>query len=307
MGFEISAFSIQIPLVIIQVNTQTENMFQRNGVKFSLNRFLGKKKSTNRSNCPSTCSNQDASTADRLLSSDNEKIYVSNEKVRRLSSEKDIPSIENKENEEKESFCATELEVANINDSRNEHKPSNVNEAINLVKKDEVKRRIDDARWFFGQSKIDLDCYSINISEVVSESSKKEVKQISDMNAEERPEHLIESSHQEKRIFFHNTESKNETNYVNLEMESIVLQNKNTSIMSMESSNKVKEEIKMAQTKQGIVAETLNDSKRQIHFLIIDRKFENMCENQEIANELNISFKETTYLVEDLEDNKGSI
>ena len=60
------------------------------------------------------------------------------------------------------------------------------------------------------------------------------------MSIKNNAETIIESSQQEKKIVFNNDDPMNESN-INLEIESILLQKKSSSIISMLANNEVKE------------------------------------------------------------------
>jgi len=76
------------------------------------------------------------------------------------------------------------------------------NEAIKLVKGDDVKRRIEDARNFFGDKRPKFECYSITDIDPSSELLRIGARHVSYDNSAENSKTLIESSQQEKKSRF---------------------------------------------------------------------------------------------------------
>merc|ERR1712203_811206 len=136
----------------------------------------------------------------------------------------------------------------------------NVNEAKLLIKDDDVKRRIEGARIFFGRKESSFSCYSITNIEPCSESIRIGAKDISCecMSARDDTKSLLESSTQEKKILFHHAASNDVSQDVNLQVESIQLQNKCSKVISVEPRANIKKESIVSPTNEGKLVETLN-------------------------------------------------
>ena len=117
------------------------------------------------------------------------------------------------------------------------------NEAIKLVKEDDIKRRIEDARNFFGDKRPKFECYSITNIDPSSGSLRIGARHVSYDNSAENSKTLIESSQQEKKIMFHNADKTNLSQNVSLEKENIKLSNTSSNLISIEKLDYVQKEM----------------------------------------------------------------
>jgi len=241
----------------------------------NINKILCKKDASN--NCKKSLPHTErkTSTTNQQLPSLDENCVVSDEKVNSSSL---LPR-----------NLAT---IKSINDK---------NEAIKLVKEDDVKRRIEDARNFFGDKRHKFECYSITNVDPSSESLRIGARHVLYDNSAENSKTLIESSQQEKKIMFYNADTTNLSQNVSLEKENIKLSNMSSNLISIEELDNVQKEMVPIPLDQAKLSKQLNSRETDNICLVIDRKVENACENNEIDHATTITLKETIYLLKGYE------
>jgi len=246
-------------------------MFSRKGAKVNINKILSKKGANNNYKKSLPHTKRKTSTTNKQLSSLDEKPAVSDIKFT------------------SPSFLQNDLAtIKSINDK---------NEAIRLLKEDSVKRRIEDARSFFGNIRPNFECYSITNIEPCSESIKIGARHYSYDNSAENTKTLIESSQQEKKIMFRNGDTTNLSQNINLEKENVKLLNTSSNLISIETLDNAKKEMVPISLDQAKLSKQSNALETDNIFLIIDRKMDNVCENEELDHATNITVKETIYLL----------
>merc|ERR1712224_1006676 len=251
------------------------NMFSKKGAKLNINKILSKKDASNNYKMSLPHTERKTSTTNKQLPSLDEKRAVSNEKVNSSSF-----------------FQKTLATIKSVNDK---------NEAIKLVKEDDVKRRIKDARNFFGNKIPKFECYSITNIDPSSESLRIAARHVSYENSAENNKTLIESSQQEKKVMFCNADTTNLSQNVSLEKENIKISNTSSNLISIEKMDNVQKEMIPISLDQMKLSKQSNSLETDNIFLIIDRKIENASENNEIDHATIITLKETIYLLKGYE------
>jgi len=246
-------------------------MFSKKGAKLNINKILSKK---------DACNNHEKS----LLHTER-KISTTNKQLPSLDEKRSVAD----ENVNSSSFLQKNLATTESISDRNE--------AIDLVKEDDVKRRIEDARIFFGDKRPKFECYTITNIDPSSESLRVGGIHVCYDNSAETSKTLIDSSPQEKKIMFYNADTTNLSQNVSLEKENFKLSNTSCNLISTEILDYVQKEMVPIPLDQAKLSKKDNVLETDNIFLIIDRKIENACENNEIDHATTITLKETIYLL----------
>merc|ERR1712224_412047 len=250
-------------------------MFSKKGAKLNMNKILSKKDASNNYKKSLPHTERKTSITNKQLPSLDEKRTVSDENVNSSSF-----------------FQKNLVTIKSINDE---------NEAIELVKEDDVKRRIEDARNFFGDKRPKFECYSITNIDSSSESLRIGARHVSYENSAENYKTISESSQQENKIMFFNADTTNSSQNVSLEKENIKLSNTSSNLISIEKLDDVQKGLVPISLHQAKLCKQSNSLETDNVLLIIDRKIEKACENNEIDHAITITVKETIYLLKGYE------